>query len=80
MEKTRNVPISALPAKINFKELTEIDFPTVYKAHLEKNRVSILNRYHKSITSILHELDKAVMVFVFEKEFNFIIKVKGKST
>lgn len=30
MEKTRNVPISALPAKINFKELTEIDFPTDY--------------------------------------------------
>lgn len=42
MEKIRNCPVLAIPAKVNFKELTEIVFPTDYKAHFKRREFQYL--------------------------------------
>lgn len=42
MEKIRNCPVLAIPTKVNFKELTEIVFPTDYKMHFKRREMQYL--------------------------------------
>lgn len=61
MEKVRNCPVLAIPAKVNFKELTEIVFPTDYKAHFKRREFQYLVDIAKisgAPIRVLHVLDK----------------------
>lgn len=61
MEKVRNCPVLAIPAKVNFKELTEIVFPTDYKAHFKRREFQYLVDIAKisgASIRVLHVLDK----------------------
>ena len=61
MEKIRNCPVLAVPAKVNFNELTEIVFPTDYKVHFKRREFQYLvdiAKIAKASIRVLHVLDK----------------------
>ena len=61
MEKIRNCPVLAIPAKVNFKELKEIIFPTDYKAHFKRREFQYLIDIAKisgASICVLHVLDE----------------------
>ncbi len=57
MEKIRNCPVLAIPARTIFKEIKEIVFPTDYKAHYKKRQFQYLIDFPKDTDVILHILN-----------------------
>lgn len=61
MEKIRNCPVLAIPAKAIFKEMTEIVFPTGYRTHFKRREFQYLvdiAKIAKASIRVLHVLDK----------------------